>query len=642
MKILLYFLIIGCANILLAQSPEVIANIESKGHRLSPTQLHDRMQSPELIDVTYYDLNFIFDSSLNNFTGISKVNFIMLEETNQVTLDAQTNLNTESVFQDENIPVTFTRTSNHIIVQLNETKSIGEVLSLTVQYQTNINNSEALTKEYHNGIPIVSSLSEPFYASTWWVGIDNLKDKADTVDIRVTHPAAYKVGSNGLLISEENIGNALKTTHWRTEYPIPAYLVSIAMSNYVEYNNTATVSGTSVPIINYVYPENLTDEVQTQLDAVPYYVEFFSDLVGDYPYKNEKYGHAQWNWGGGMEHSTMSSQIHFETSLTAHELAHQWFGNKVTCGTWSDVWLNEGFAVYLEGLLRRDLYGEEFFYQWKLSRNNFVMSQDDGSVYIPPAQAFSDNRIFSARLSYYKAAMVVHMLRFKLGDENFYQALQNYLNDPLLAYGFATTPDLQNHMETQSGLDLDEFFADWVYGEGFPYMSAEMDYNQNNHTAALTISQIPSHESVDFFETEIEIELISSDSSSEIRRLNLTQNDQVFYLEDLPVNFSSYELNPNQDILTHVYNATLNTMDITRNDVLGLQLYPNPVVSQLHLLAPEVIQEVQILDARAKLLLSKKINDREADIYVQILAPGTYFIEVSYSDRKETKKFIKK
>ena len=166
MKILLYFLIIGCANVLLAQSPEAIANIESKAHRLSPTQLNERIQSPEIIDVTSYDLNFTFDSSLNSLTGISKVNFIMLEETNQVTLDAQTNLNTESVFQDENIPVTFTRTSNHIIVQLNETKSIGEVLSLTVQYQTNINNSEALTKEYHNGIPIVSSLSEPFYAST--------------------------------------------------------------------------------------------------------------------------------------------------------------------------------------------------------------------------------------------------------------------------------------------------------------------------------------------------------------------------------------------------------------------------------------------------------------------------------------------
>ena len=640
MKIFPSFLLFCISTIVFSQSAEIISNLEAKSFHLQPQQMQERMDNPELIDVLSYDLSLNFDHALQHFTGQSKINFQVLEETNQITLDAKYNLQIITVVEDENLDASFVRNTNTIIVQLNEPKSIGDLVSLTVNYSSNISSAEGMTKDYHNGTPIISTLSEPFYASTWWVGVDDLKDKANVVDIRVTHPNHYKVGSNGLIISEENLENNLKTTHWRTEYPIPAYLVSIAMTEYIEYNNSAIVSGTNVPIINYVYPESLSSEVMNQLDAVPSYLEFFSNLVGDYPYKNEKYGHSQWNWGGGMEHATMSSQVNFSTSLTAHELAHQWFGNKITCASWSDIWLNEGFATYFEGLLRRHLFGEEFFYDWKLNRNNYIMSQPGGSVYIPSSET-SENRIFDARLSYYKGAMVLHMLRFNLGDANFYQAIQNYLNDPLLAYSFASTMDLKNHLEAQSGRNLEEFFNDWVYGEGFPILSAAMEYDPNNRSAILNISQTSSHSSVSFFETEIEIALNANDGLIEYRRLNLTENNQDFYLENLPTNFSSYELNPNKDILMWLEQSTLGTQDISPNHELSLQLYPNPVISTLHIMSPEFIQKIYIYDASGKMVLEKRIEDLESDIFVQNLENGTYFLEAIFAKGNAVKKFIK-
>lgn len=628
-------------NFIFAQSPENISKIESKSLRLNSFQMQERMSGPEQIDVLSYDLSFTFDEELISFSGISKIHFIMLEESDEIILDADSNLLVTEVLQNDNFSNLFQRSSNQLIVELDEVKSIGETVELSVFYSTTIQSSEALTRDFHNGIPVVASLSEPFYASSWWVGIDNLKDKADIVDIRITHPDNFKVGSNGLIISEENIGNNFKTTHWRTQYPIPAYLISIAMSEYVEYNHVVQMSDTSFPVINYVYPESLSPLVMNQLDAVPSYIEFFSDLVGDYPYKNEKYGHAQWNWGGGMEHATMSSQVNFETSLTAHELAHQWFGNKITCATWSDIWLNEGFATYFEGLLRRHLYGEEFFYYWKLDRNEFVMSLNNGSVYVPPHLA-TENRIFNSRLSYYKAAMVVHMLRFTLGDEVFYTALQNYLNDPLLAWGFATTADLQNHFEIVSGQNLDEFFADWIYGEGFPNITSHLDYNPNHHTAALTLSQIPSHNSVDFFETDLEIALILDNNEREIRRFQFQYNNQIIHLENIPSNFQSYEINPNQDIIARVTSKTLGTQDITQENILSLQVFPNPVNSKLHILSPERLEYINIYDASGKLVLNKIVGDRELDVFVQFLESGSYILEGISDNGKQSVKFIKK
>ena len=169
-----------------------------------------------------------------------------------------------------------------------------------------------------------------------------------------------------------------------------------------------------------------------------------------------------------MEHTTVSFMGGFSRGLIAHELAHHWFGNKVTCGSWKDIWINEGFAEYMSGLVVEHLDGNEAFVDWKRQKINSITSANGGNVYLTEQQALDANRIFNARLTYSKGSMVVNMIRYVLGNEVFYQAMRNFLNDPEIAYGYAVTTQLKAHLEAVSGKDLTEFFNDWVYGEGYP------------------------------------------------------------------------------------------------------------------------------------------------------------------------------
>lgn len=637
---LLFFIF---SSILLSQSADLIAEMEMKS-RISPThsQPGNLMDGPDIINVWRYELHFDLDPSASTFSGTSGIRFTVLEPVSEVTFDADNNLIISEIRINNNPTTSYTRTFDAVTIDLNQTFEPGIEIMIDIDYTSTYADAGSMFKETQNGNPLITTLSEPFGASSWWIGIDDLNDKAEETDIFVTHPSNLKVGSNGMLISVTPQGDGTSITHWHHSYPIPAYLISLAMTNYAEYNNSANISGTVVPVINYVYPSELNSETMSLLDAVPSYMEFFSELVGDYPYKNEKYGHSQWNWGGGMEHATMSSQVHFGTSLTAHELAHQWFGDKITCGSWSDIWLNEGFATYFEGLLRRNLYGEEFFTEWKYVRNYYIMTEMGGSVYIPEAEAFYDGRIFDSRLSYYKGAMVLHMLRYTLGDVDFYQAIRNYLQDPQLTYGFATTPDLQQHFETQSGRDLDEFFADWVYGEGFPIFDLQMDYHPDGNSAVLTVNQTSSHPSVDFFETEFDVLLTGTNGETELRRFTLTQNGQSFNIENLPFELDSYTFNPHFDILGYVENQTLGTEEITNAGEFHLKLYPNPATDFVHVFHKDNISKISVFDTAGKLVLTQEVNDKQADIFVQQLPNGSYMLQAQTEQGTESVKFLKK
>ena len=329
----------------------------------------------------------------------------------------------------------------------------------------------------------------PYGARDWWPCKQDLTDKADSIDVFVTHPRfydthEYKTASNGILVSE-TVTESNKTNHWKHGYPIPAYLIAFAVTNYSVYFDYA-YEGTDneFSIINYVYPESLAD-AQAQTAITADIMEIFGELFGMYPYADEKYGHAQFNWGGGMEHTTMSFMGSFGRSLIAHELAHQWFGDKITCGSWEDIWLNEGFATYLEALTRERIDGNEAFIAWRENTVSDITAKSDGSVRCSDTTDVS--RIFDWRLSYQKSAMVLHMLRYKLGDADFFSAVQNYMADPELAFGYARTIDLQNHLEAQSGIDLDEFFADWYVGEGHP--SYQLRWYQSGDSAYFLIHQ---------------------------------------------------------------------------------------------------------------------------------------------------------
>jgi aminopeptidase N len=221
-----------------------------------------------------------------------------------------------------------------------------------------------------------------------------------------------------VLVSETQNGN-LRTCHWKSHYPIAAYLVAIAVTNYSYYSNYVPLgSGDSLQVLNYVYPEDLT-YAQSNTPGIISIIQLYDSLTITYPFFKEKYGHCQFGWGGGMEHQTMTYLVSFDYSLMAHECAHQWFGDMVTCGSWEDIWLNEGFATYWQGMTVEH-YDPSNWMGWKQSQRDYIISQPDGSVLC--TDTTDVGRIFDGRLTYSKGAYLLHMLRWTVGDAAFFQA----------------------------------------------------------------------------------------------------------------------------------------------------------------------------------------------------------------------------
>ena len=350
-----------------------------------------------------------------------------------------------------------------------------------------------------DSVPIIWTLSEPYGAKDWWPCKQNLQDKIDSLDVLVTCPSQYRAASNGLLVEEIPSGNNV-TYHWRHRYPIATYLVCMAVTNYFVYNDQVVFKGDTLPVVNYLYPESLAnDTVQCKL-AIPC-MQLYDSLFGFYPFGKEKYGQVMFGMNGGMEHQTMTFMGNFDFDLVAHELAHHWFGDKVTCASWQDIWLNEGFAVYLNTLCYEYLNPPWFKISLSDNQGN-AFRVLNGSVWCDDTTTVS--RIFSGPLSYSKGAAVLHMLRWELGDSLFFGALRNYLNDTQRAYAFASTADLESHFEAESGRDLSGFFNNWIYGKGYP--SYQLVWTQDfSNRVQLTINQTQTDPSVSFYDMPLPI-----------------------------------------------------------------------------------------------------------------------------------------
>lgn len=328
--------------------------------------------------------------------------------------------------------------------------------------------------------PLVWTLSEPWYAYTWFPCKDENNDKV-TADLFFTVPFPMTVASNGVLVATDTLSGGRSRYHWATSYPIAPYLISFSAGTYDAFSGLFQFDGGSMPLQFFVLPESDTEANRDQwLQTVPM-LGLFSELFGLYPFASEKYGIYQFGFGGGMEHQTMTGQggpeeVTFDPSLTAHELAHQWWGDMLTCATWHDIWLNEGFATYAEALWeerRPGSPGRPALLQAMAERRPNAV---DGSVYVYDTS--DEDRIFSGDFSYLKASWVLHMLRHIVGDRNFFDVLAAYRHT--YEYSSATTAQFQAIAEGFYGGSLAWFFDPWVYGIGAP----AYEYSWRQTTAA--------------------------------------------------------------------------------------------------------------------------------------------------------------
>lgn len=624
---------------------EEIAESELK----SSSQLVNFQANPNTsnYDVIYQKLELTVDPAVYFISGNVTTDFVALENMNTITFDLNTITDTSDSFYQSRLTVgsvmmngqfldfNHNTSTKELWITFPATLNAGSTNSVSVSYAGAPSSDEAaFTKSSHGGTPIIWTLSEPFGARDWWPCKQDLNDKIENIDVFITAPSLYRSVTNGVELGIVDNGNGTKTTHFQHNYPIPAYLVAIAITNYSIFTQQAGSAPNEFPIVNYIYPENFTAAQNSLAITVPI-MELFEELFETYPFANEKYGHAQFGWGGGMEHTTVSFMGSFGRGLIAHELAHQWFGNKITCGTWNDIWLNEGFATYLAALVIENFDGNSAFISHKSGLINNITSQSSGSVYLSDSEATNVNRIFSSRLSYNKGAMVVHMLRWKLGDEIFFQALKNYLTDPSLAYGYAVTDDLKYHLENTSGMDLTEFFDDWIYKQGYPSYSI-LVANTGNNQILVTINQTQSNSSVSFFEMPIPIQLNGASGQTVTVVLDHSSNGQQFLI-DVPFIVTNASFDPEKHIISKNNDTTLGIPSLDWTQII--QILPNPANEYISIEIPKTItlEKVSVLNQLGQMVSSS--IDRKLN--VNSLSNGVYYLHISTSAGTFYKKFIK-
>ncbi|MCO6174139.1 T9SS type A sorting domain-containing protein [Flavobacterium sp. NRK F10] len=632
---LIMLLVLGFVAFAQTEQEEFNRMVEAEMKSAAAIQNFQVNPNTQNYDITYHELRFSVDPAVYFISGQVTTTFTALEDMNSITFDLTDVLTVSSVTLG-GVPLTFTQNvSEELVINLPTTIINGTSATITINYSGAPDTDEAaFTATTHSGTPVIYTLSEPFGARDWWPCKQDLNDKVDSIDVYITAPDTYVSVTNGLEQSVVDNGNGTKTTHFHHGHPIPAYLVAIAVTNYQIYTQTAGI-GTTFPIVNYIYPENYTT-AQTQLAETLPIMNVFETLFEPYPFLNEKYGHAQFGWGGGMEHTTVSFMGSFGRNLIAHELAHQWFGDKITCGTWKDIWLNEGFAEYLSGLIVENLDGVTNFVSWKASKISNITSQVDGAVYLTDTEATNVSRIFSGRLSYNKGAMVLHMLRWKMGDALFFQALQNYLADANLAYAYAITPQLQSHLEAVYGSSLTEFFNDWIYNQGYPSYTITAQ-NWGAGQAKITVNQSQSTASVTYFEMPLEIRLLGAGGEIQDVVVDNTYNGQEFVVA-VPFVVSDVEFDPNYHIISRNNTATLGTDSFTIDE--SITLYPNPVQDVLTIKMPNsmLLQNVTIYND----LGQKVLESEQSEIDLTVLADGMYAVKLQTSEGEIHKKLIKK
>jgi aminopeptidase N len=592
-------------------------------------------------DITYHKLEFNVDPAVYLVSGKITTTYTALANMNTLTFDLSNTLTVSSV-KINNVNLIFTQNTNELIITLPATQLTGSQATVEVVYAgaPPRNGFNAFTRATHgpNNTPVIYTLSEPFGARDWWPCKQDLNDKINTIDVYITAPSQYISVSNGIEPEAPVINGNLKTTHFRHNYPIPAYLICMAVTNYDVYTQMPSASTPLVtyPIVNYIYPETNSLEVRTQLEQTPELLNYFSTLLENYPFANEKYGHAQFGWGGGMEHTTVSFMFNFERMLVAHEMAHQWFGDKITCGTWKDIWLNEGFATYLAALVIENYDSLAEFITEKANMIDNITSSPNGAVYLTDSEALSVNRVFDYRLSYNKGAMVLHMLRFKLGDAVFFQGIKNYLADSSLAFKFAVTTDLKSHLEAVYGNSLTEFFNDWVYNQGYPIYNITVQ-NTAVGQAKITVGQTTSHTSVPFFEMPVPVRLMGANGQSLDVVVNNTLNGEQFIVS-VPFTVTRVLFDPNKNIISRLSTATLENANF--NFDTDIQIYPNPSSTTISISIPE---NIEIENAIFYSVLGQKIMETKSQKTWDISSfkSGIHFLTIQTNKGLKQFKLVK-
>lgn len=477
------------------------------------------------------------------------------------------------------------------------------------------------------------SLSESFVAYHWWPCKQILTDKIDSSWVYVTTDSTNMVGSNGMLQNVVVVGNK-KRYEWKSRKPIDYYLISVAIAKYKEYRQYAKpqyLAPDSILIQNYIYDGAINNSTwisgqKVELNKMPQTMNLLCNLYGMYPFYKEKYGHCMAPFGGGMEHQTMTSIGFFDFYIDAHELGHQWWGDNVTCKSWGDIWINEGFASYTEHLAAQYLDPANLIPNLNSAHNN-VMSQPGGSVFFTNSDTMNTGRIFSGRLTYDKGGSIIRTLQFVVNNDSvWFPMLRGFQNT--YKNSTASAVDFKNYAQTATGMNFTQFFNQWYYGEGYPTFA--LTWNSMPGKAFLkSVQSTSTPTSVPLYITPIEYKLARTGYADTIIRV-MHSNTTESYTVSLLGTVTSVTVDPNQWIINKSTVVKDITLGVDENFVWSDEILvtPNPTNGIFEIKTEKNLEgSIEIFDVTGKLVLSQTtqnktkvdISTKEAGIYLLVI-----------------------
>ena len=592
-------------------------------------------ENQEMLDIHYYKINLDVDIYGESIEGsVTIKGAVGFNQPDTIELDFSDQMIIDSV-KFENNTISYGHYQNTLFIPApNIDMPEGYDFQIEVFYHGTpaVTGFGSFNFDSYNDIPHVWTLSEPYGARSWWPCKDDPSDKADSVEVIITIDEDQIVVSNGLLISEVSLDENLKRYHWKELYPIATYLVSITTYPYtVWHDQYISTTGDTLPLDYYVYPDHYEIVYDNYL-LTKNMMTVFANRFGEYPFMDEKYGHVEFGRGGGMEHQTITSMGGYSQWLIAHELGHQWWGNLITCESFNHIWLNEGFARFSEAIWEEEYNGFEAYKNYWINHAYY----GPGTIYVEEPDNVS--QIFDGNLTYNKAGWVVHMLRGVMGDSTFFATLKSYGNNDTLAYNSATTEDFRNICESVSGLDLETFFNQWIYGSHYPKYAVSWELNSLDEL----VLEIEQQQSWQYFDMPIQVYITTPIDTLEFTLQNRFQFEE-YNLGPIGSPIFGLQLDPDNWILKEVEYLSLSNIIPKKEQLKLYPAYPNPFnpKTSISYYVPENFGEinssVKIFNIGGKLVKKFPINKSYPGLNkfswnAENHGSGIYFIQLKAKD----------
>jgi aminopeptidase N len=442
---------------------------------------------------------------------------ILRDSTSKIVFDAAS-LNIQSVTVNKS-PAKFETKDDKLVIALATAAHSGEKFDISIRYDAKPTKGLYFIlpdKDYPDRPKQVWTQGESEDTRYYLPTYDYPNDRLTTETI-LTVPASWITVANGKLISVSDAANGMKTWTWKESVPSSTYLITVVAGEFDEVKE----SWRGIPVIYYA-PKGRGDRLSINYGRTPQMLELFSTKLGvNYPW--EKYAQSMVDYfvAGGMENSSATTNtstslqhpklapeyVTGQDDLISHELGHQWFGDFVTCKDWGDIWLNEGFATFMETIWTESHFGKDQadYERFANSRQWF----EQANLYSKPIvrHDFNDSGEFDGN-AYTKGGWVLDMLRHQLGEDAFYRSLKHYLE--VNRGKNVVTADLTKAIEEATHTNVDQFFSQWLYGAGAPKLDLSYKYDDTKHEVVLTVKQTQKVEGrVGLFRIPTEIEILT-------------------------------------------------------------------------------------------------------------------------------------